>query len=76
MQLAAARRRRNMYIFTVFLMEKNVNNCIRMGITVFIIFNWGGISSDIRSEIMFHLISDRISYYIPPQMKILKTVVP
>ena len=48
----------------------------------FKIFIWGGISSDIRSEILFYgavavkLISNCISDDIPPQMKILKTVVP
>ena len=46
-----------------------------MGITIFKTFIWGGISSDIHSEITFS-ISDRISDYIPPQMKILNTVNP
>ena len=40
------------YIFAVFLKE-NFYLHIRMGITVFKIFIWGGISSDIRSEVMF-----------------------
>ena len=31
-----------------------VKRYIRMGITIFKIFIWGGISSDIRSEIMFY----------------------
>ena len=54
------------------------------GITVFKIFIGGGILSDIRSEIWFcgdaqveplYVISDRISHNIPPQMKILNTVI-
>ena len=44
-----------------------------MGITIFIFFIWGGISSDILSEITFY---DRISDNIPPQMKHLDTVIP
>ena len=52
-----------------------------MGITIFKFVIWGGISSDIRSEIMFYgsalnKISDRISDDIPPQMKNLNTVIP
>ena len=47
-----------------------------MGITLLKIFIWGGISSDIRSEIMFYKISERISDDIPPQMIILNTVFP
>ena len=31
--------------------ETKLQKCIRMGITIFIIFIWGGISSDIWSEI-------------------------
>ena len=38
-----------------------------MGITVFKFVIWGGISSDIRSEILFY--GDRIYDDIPPQMK-------
>ena len=54
MQLAAAGGiGATKYIFTVFL-KGNCKNCIRMGITVFKIFIWGGISSDIRWEIMFY----------------------
>ena len=53
MQLAATGRiGATKYIFTVFLKE-NVNS-IRMGITIFKIFIWGGISSDILSEITFY----------------------
>ena len=37
------------------------------------IFIWGGISSDLRSEITFPIIE---SDDIPPQMKILNTVIP
>ena len=33
--------------------ETNLNKCIRMGITIFKIYIWGGISSDILSEIKF-----------------------
>ena len=56
-----------------------------MGITIFKIFTWGGILSDIRSEITFYgsaragpnnKISDRISDNIPLQMKIVHTVIP
>ena len=32
----------------------NVKKYIRMGITIFQFVIWGGISSDIRSEIMFY----------------------
>ena len=56
-------------IFSMFIVKKN----IRMGITVFNFFIWGGISSDIRSEIMF---SDRISDDIPPQTKNSNTSIP
>ena len=41
------------YIFTVFL-KGNCKYCIRMGITVFKIFIWGGILADISSEITFY----------------------
>ena len=34
--------------------ETKLQNCIRMGKTMFKIFIWGGISSDIRSEITFY----------------------
>ena len=34
--------------------ETRLQKCIRMGIAIFKIFNWGGISSDISSEIMFY----------------------
>ena len=34
--------------------ETKLQECIRMGITIFKIFIWGGISSDIRSEIRFY----------------------
>ena len=34
--------------------EKKLQKCIRMGITKFKIFIWGGISSDISSEIRFY----------------------
>ena len=37
-------------IFSMFVVKKY----IRMGITIFKFFIWGGISSDIRSEIMFY----------------------
>ena len=56
-----------------------------MGTTIFQFVIWGGISSDIRSEIMFYgsanaspynKISDRISDDIPPQMTNLNTVNP
>ena len=58
---------------------------IRMGITIFKIFIWGGISSDVRLESTFYgstrtlpsnVISDRLSDDIPPKMKILNTVIP
>ena len=53
MQLAAAGRiGATQYIFTVFLKGK-CKLCIRMGLTKLKIFIWGGISSDIRSEITF-----------------------
>ena len=63
----------------------NVIKYIRIGITIFKFVIWGGISSDIRSEIMFYgsanaspknKISDRISDDIPPQMTNLITVIP
>ena len=34
--------------------ETKLKKCIRMGITVFKIFIWGGIPSDIRSEMTFY----------------------
>ena len=34
--------------------EKRLQKCIRMGITIFKIFIWGGISSNIRLEITFY----------------------
>ena len=34
--------------------ETKLQKCIRMGITIFKIFIWGGISSDILSEITFY----------------------
>ena len=51
---------------------------IRMGITIFKIFFLGGISGYIQSEIMFYInkIFDHIYDDIPPQMKILNTVIP
>ena len=55
-------------------------DAITQGITVFKFFIWGGISSDIRSEISFYgdayAISDRISDDIHPQMKNLNMVIP
>ena len=33
--------------------ELKLQKCIRMGITIFKIFIWGGISLDIRSKITF-----------------------
>ena len=36
--------------FSMFIVKKY----IRMGITIFKFFIWGGISSNIRSEIMFY----------------------
>ena len=35
------------------LLKGNCQKCIRKGITIFKIFIWGGISSDILSEISF-----------------------
>ena len=65
--------------------EIKLQKCIRMGIiSIFKIFIWGGILLDIRWEITFYgsalgspsnLISDRISDDIPPQMKILNTII-
>ena len=53
MQLAAAGRiGATKYIFTVLLKEKC--KCIRMGITIFKFIIWGGISSNVHSEIMFN----------------------
>ena len=50
--------------FAMLQFERKLQKCIRMGITIFKIFTWGGISSDItfygsalsdiRSEIMFY----------------------
>ena len=34
--------------------ERKLQKCIRMGITIFKNFIWGGISSDIRLEITFY----------------------
>ena len=51
MQLAAAGRRHNILHFTVFLQEKYLQ-CIRMSITIFILFIYGGITPAIRSEIL------------------------
>ena len=54
MQLAAARRKgATKYIFTIFLKGKCLY-CIRMGITIFKIFVWEGISPDIRLKITFY----------------------
>ena len=54
MQLVATGRiGATMYIFTVFLKGK-CQMCIRMGITIFKIFLWGGVLLDIRLEIMFY----------------------
>ena len=56
-----------------------------MGTTLFTFFILGGITSYIRSEIMFYgsadaspknEISDHISDDIPPQMKIVNAVIP
>ena len=51
-----------------------------MEITIFKFFIWGGISSDIRSEIAFYgdagEISNRISDDIPRKMKNLNTFIP
>ena len=53
-----------------------------MGVTIFKIFIWGGISSDMLSEITFnssadvsesYLISDHMSADITPKMKILNS---
>ena len=41
------------YIFTVCFEGKMLKG-IRMGITIFKIFIWGGISSDLRLEITFY----------------------
>ena len=58
--------------------------CIRMGITIFKIFFWGDISSNIRSEITLYgssrelplnKISDHIFDEVPPQIKKLNTVI-
>ena len=38
---------------TLWVNSKQVEKCIRMGIAIFKIFIWRGISSDIRSEITF-----------------------
>ena len=35
--------------------ETKLQKCIRMGITIFEILIWGGISSDIRSEITIYV---------------------
>ena len=51
--IAAGRKGATKYIFAAFLKGK-CSKCIRMGITIFKIFIWGGISSDIRSEITFY----------------------
>ena len=45
--------------------ETNLQKCIRMGITIFKLFIWGAISSDIGSEIT----------KFRTQMKILNTVI-
>ena len=37
----------------MFQFETKLQKCIRMGITIYKIFIWGGISSDIHSEITF-----------------------
>ena len=58
--------------------ETKLQKYMRMGITIFKISIWGGVSSDIRSEItfygaagaeLFNVISERISNDIPPQKK-------
>ena len=34
--------------------DTKLQKCTRMGITIFKILTWGGLSSDIRSEITFY----------------------
>ena len=51
MQLAVTGLGEKYYIFTIFL-KKKCCLCIRMGIIISKTFIWGGILSDIRSEIM------------------------
>ena len=41
-------------LFATLQFETKLQKYIRMGITIFKIYIWGGISSDIRSEIMFY----------------------
>ena len=65
------------FVFDVLQVKKY----IKMGITILKIFIWGSISLDICLEITFHgdtsnKISYRISADIPPQMRILNTVIP
>ena len=43
-----------LYAVTMLQFETRLQKCIRMGITIFKIFTWGGISSDIRSDITFY----------------------
>ena len=38
----------------MLLFETKLQKCIRVGITIFKIFIWGGISSDIQLEITFY----------------------
>ena len=48
--------------------ETRLQKCIRIGITIFKIFIWGGISSDIRLEIMFYgdtLANENFEYGYP-----------
>ena len=53
MQLAATCYRDKILHFYCLFAEKYYS-CIRMGITIFKMLIWGGISSDIRSKIMVY----------------------
>ena len=77
MQLAATGCSRNILHFHCLFVGK-CYLCIRMGITILKIIIWGGISSDMRSEVTFlapltrhrkFKFSFHISNDIPPQMR-------
>ena len=73
LQLAAAGRRRNMYIFAVFLKE-NVNIALEWGQPYLFFFNWGVIPSDIRVAVKLNF-RPYIRRYTSPN-KNFDTVIP
>ena len=42
--------------------EMKLQKCIRMGITIFKIFIWGGVSSDIKSKVTFYGLHSHVTH--------------